>query len=141
MSSPPAAVDRKRTAGFALIEVLVAVAVAAVILTALLRAFVTTWTGINAVREETEAMLIARALVSTAAPRDNTVEANQRGDMGRYSWSIAVQKAPTVAPPVDADADAATAITWTLFRIVVVVRAPSGRSTSLETLRLSRTAP
>lgn len=140
MSSPPAAVDRKSKAGFALIEVLVAVAVAAVILTALLRAFVTTWTGINAVREETEAMLIARSLVSTAAPRDNTVEANQRGDIGRYSWSVAVQKAPTVAPPVT-DADAETAISWTLFRIVVVVRAPSGRSTSLETLRLSRTAP
>jgi Tfp pilus assembly protein PilV len=129
--------ERKNSAGFILIEVLVAVAVAAVLLTALLRAFVTTWAGINTVREEAETMLIARSLVEAVAPRDNTAEVSQQGNMGRYTWAVEVKKAPvTPAPAAGSDPD--NAIPWTLYRIAVVVTAPNGRRTSLETNRLSR---
>ena len=126
---------RQTSRGFVLIEVLVAVAVAAVLLVALLRAFVTTWSGISMVREEAEAMLVARTLISAVTPRDNAAEVSQQGKIGRYNWALEVTKAPVAARPADADANP---FPWTLYRVDVVVTAPNGRRTSLETSRLSR---
>jgi prepilin-type N-terminal cleavage/methylation domain-containing protein len=128
--------------GFVLLEVLVAVAVAGVILVALLRSFVGTWWGINTVREEAEAMLIARSLVNTVAPRNNTTEIAQQGSIGRYRWAVEVKR--TVTPPspglAPADPEAATTNPWMLYRVAVVVTAPNGRRTTLATNRLSRPA-
>ena len=138
--------NRKSNRGFVLLEVLVAVAVAGIILTALLRSFVTTWQGINIVREEAESMLIARSLVSAATPRDNTAEVSQRGSIGRYGWALEVKRAPTPPPPPPSSLTAsdpeseATPNPWTLYRVAVVVTAPNGRRTTLETNRLSRPA-
>jgi prepilin-type N-terminal cleavage/methylation domain-containing protein len=133
-------VRRKANRGFVLIEVLVAVAVAAVLLVALLRAFVTTWFGISTVREEAEAMLIARTLISAVTPRENAGELSQQGSIGRYNWALEVRKAAIapVAGAAVAGADSETPFAWTLYRAGVVVTAPSGRRTSLETSRLSR---
>jgi hypothetical protein len=117
-----------------LIEVLVAVAVAGVILVALLRAFVSTWFGISTVREEAEAMLIARTLISAVTPREKASEIVQQGSIGRYNWALEVKKAPMAAP---AGADE-NPFPWTLYRVGVVVTAPNGRRTSVETSRLSR---
>jgi hypothetical protein len=117
-----------------LIEVLVAVAVAGVILVALLRAFVSTWFGISTVREEAEAMLIARTLISAVTPREKASEIVQQGSIGRYNWALEVKKAPMAAP---AGADDKP-FPWTLYRVGVVVTAPNGRRTSVETSRLSR---
>ena len=125
-----------------LLEVLVAVAVAGVILIALLRSFVTTWWGINTVREEAEAMLIARSLISAVAPRNNTNEVAQQGVIGRYSWTVEVKR--TITPPPQgltaSDPETATANPWTLYRVAVVVTAPHGRRTTIATNRLSRPA-
>jgi prepilin-type N-terminal cleavage/methylation domain-containing protein len=169
-----------RSRGFVLIEVLVTAAVAAVLLTALARAFSSVWGGIGAVREETEAMLVARAVIEASTPRNNLAPLTQEGTSGRYAWSVAIvstglqagqigqqgqrQPDPRSAtaqlqpnrPPTDLDSGQrprnlndperdqqpsdAGEIPWTLFRIAVVVRAPSGRRTSLETVRLSRPA-
>jgi hypothetical protein len=117
-----------------LIEVLVAVAVAGVILVALLRAFVSTWFGISTVREEAEAMLIARSLISAVTPREKASEIVQQGSIGRYNWALEVKRTPMAAP---ATADE-TPFPWTLYRVGVVVTAPNGRRTSVETSRLSR---
>jgi prepilin-type N-terminal cleavage/methylation domain-containing protein len=135
MSWPPAVVRHKANRGFVLIEVLVAVGVAAVLLVALLRAFVSTWFGISTVREEAEAMLIARTLITAVTPRENAGELSQQGSIGRYNWTLEVRKAP-IAPTAGADSE--TPFAWTLYRAGVVVTAPSGRRTSLETSRLSR---
>jgi prepilin-type N-terminal cleavage/methylation domain-containing protein len=128
-------VRRKADRGFVLIEVLVAVGVAAVLLVALLRAFVSTWFGISTVREEAEAMLIARTLIASVTPRENAGELSQQGSIGRYNWVLEVKKAPMVPA---AGGDSETPFAWTLYRAGVVVTAPNGRRTSLETSRLSR---
>lgn len=132
--------ERKSNDGFVLIEVLVAVAVAAVLLTALLRAFVTTWQGVNTVREEAEAMLIARSLIGAVTPRDNTAEVSQQGNIGRYAWAVEVKQTVTAPPPALADTEPGNVVPnpWTLYRVAVVVTAPNGRRTTLATNRLSR---
>jgi hypothetical protein len=117
-----------------LIEVLVAVAVAGVVLVALSRAFLSTWFGISTVREEAEAMLIARTLISTVTPRENASEIVQQGSIGRYNWALEVKRAPVAAPAAATE----NPFPWTLYRVGVVVTAPNGRRTSVETSRLSR---
>ena len=166
----------QRSQGFVLIEVLVTAAVAAVLLAALARAFSSVWGGIGAVREETEAMLVARAVIETSTPRNNLGPMTQEGTSGRYAWTIAIastgvqagapnqqtrpqpdrrnaanqpaanqRRNPDPNPDRDPDPNAKEQeageipeTPWTLFRIAVAVRAPSGRRTTLETLRLSR---
>lgn len=76
--------------GFVLIEVLVTAAVAAVLLAALMRAFSTVWGNIGGVREETEAMLVARAVIEASTPRHNLVPLTQQGTSGRYAWTISI---------------------------------------------------
>jgi prepilin-type N-terminal cleavage/methylation domain-containing protein len=141
MLSPPLAAERLRSAGFALIEVLVAAAVAGVLITVLVRSFVSTWYGINVVREEVDSMLVARAALTALAPRDNLSPGMQNGVTGRYAWTVAISKSPTAQPVQAAASDnenANPAQNWTLYRIAIAVDAPSGRRTILETLRLGR---
>jgi len=76
--------------GFLLVEVLVTAAVAAVLLAVLMRAFSSVWGGIGAVREETEAMLVARAVIEASTPRTNLVPLAQDGMTGRYAWAISI---------------------------------------------------
>jgi hypothetical protein len=73
-----------------LVEVLVTAAVAAVLLAVLTRAFSSVWSGIGAVREETEAMLVARAVIEASTPRTNLVPLAQDGMIGRYAWAITI---------------------------------------------------
>jgi len=127
-------VASKSNRGFVLIEVLVAVAVAGVILVALSRTFISTWFGISTVREEAETMLIARTLISAVTPRENASEIVQKGIIGRYNWALEVKKTPVAAPAAVNE----TPFSWTLYRVGVVVTAPNGRRTSIETSRLSR---
>jgi hypothetical protein len=168
--------------GFMLVEVLVTAAVAAVLLGTLMRAFASVWGGIGAVREDTEAMLVARAVIEASTPRINLVPLTQDGMAGRYAWAISVvstgiqaiiateqqgqqqgqqgqqqqlqqqqqqqfgrtplqnaQQPGTGNQPDAGDQQGANQDQpWTLFRITVAVRAPSGRRTTLETVRLSR---
>ena len=175
----------RHAAGFMLVEVLVTAAVAAVLLGMLMRAFSSVWGGIGAVREDTEAMLVARAVIEASTPRINLVPLTQEGMAGRYAWAISIVSTgiQTISateqtgqqqgqqgqqqgllqqqqqfgrpPPQNAqqpgtdnqpDADgnqqgANQEQPWTLFRITVAVRAPSGRRTTLETVRLSRPPP
>lgn len=154
--------------GFVLVEVLVTAAIAAVLLAALMRAFSSVWGGIGAVREETEAMLVARAVIEASTPRSNLAPLTQEGVSGRYAWSVSVadtglQSAPSgearqqptlLRAPGEREVNAAEQLDgsneeseeesreppWTLFRIAVSVRAPSGRRTDIETFRLSRPA-
>ena len=178
--------ERRHAAGFVLVEVLVTAAVAAVLLAAVMRAYSSLWSGIGAVREETEAMLVARAVIEASTPRTNLVPLTQEGVTGRYAWSIAIADTGIVATPgqqtnpfdqqqqqqqrpgqiapmgqagllapgtqtgsgsqpgdernnPDGQAESGPReLPWTLFRVAVAVRAPSGRRTSLETYRLSR---
>src|SRR3954469_20692339 len=75
----------RATAGFVLIEVLVAVGVAAVLMAVLIRSFSQTWSGVNIVREEAEGTLLARSMMAAALQRDKLVPGSQEGTAGRYA--------------------------------------------------------
>jgi len=148
----------RATRGFVLLEVLVAVGVAAIIMAALLRSFSTTWAGIHAVREEAESMLVARALLSDGAATARIVPGTQSGTIGRYAWSLTAVALPVAPPPQPAQpaqpaqdpqqaqqqaggADQQPQPNpFALYRIDLVITTPSGRSKSLETYRIGPAA-
>lgn len=163
--------ERRGSRGFVLIEVLVAASVAAVLLAQVMRIFASTWSGINSVREDATAMLVARNVIDANAPRNNLAAGTQEGATGRYAWKVTIEQmdlapvsgiAPVLATtPANATsgsniaanggnnsgntnnggangAAADNGVPWNLFRIDVVVRAPGGRRTVIETYRLSR---
>ena len=78
---------RPANAGFVLVEVLVAVGVAAALMAVLIRSFSQTWSGINYVRDEAEATLLARSILADATQRRITLGA-QEGVVGRYAWKL-----------------------------------------------------
>jgi prepilin-type N-terminal cleavage/methylation domain-containing protein len=138
MSSRLTAAERRRAGGFVLIEVLVAVAVASIIMAVLIRGFATTWRGITAVREEAEAMLLARAMINHEPLSRKLTPGVKVGSIGAYTWTVTTAKAPVVAP-VKAQDDEQPVSPWALYRVVIVMSAPSGRSTTLETFQLAQT--
>jgi type II secretory pathway component PulJ len=88
-----------RSAGFVLVEVLVTAAVAAVLLAAVMRAYSAVWSSIGAVREETAAMLVARAVVEASTPRSNLAPLTQEGRSGSYAWKIAITSTGVLVTP------------------------------------------
>jgi prepilin-type N-terminal cleavage/methylation domain-containing protein len=141
MSSHPNAVDAGAERGFALIEVLVAVAVAAVLMGVLVRSFATTWSGITAVRENAEAMLLARSMLEHDAALRRLVPGVKVGTIGRYAWTMTTAQAQSAATAQsEAGNNEQPAPVWTLYRVTVVMNAPSGRSTTLETFQLAQPA-
>ncbi|HVZ52880.1 MAG TPA: type II secretion system protein [Pseudolabrys sp.] len=157
------AADRiaRNARGFVLLEVLVAVGVAAIIMTALLRSFTSTWAGINAVREEAESMLLARALLADGSSTAKIAAGTQNGTVGRYAWSLTAVAVPIAPPPPPQKQaqqppqqqpgdpqppqqangeDQQQPNPFGLYRITLVVTTPSGRSSSLETYRIGPAA-
>ncbi len=156
----------RATRGFVLLEVLVAVGVAAIVMAALLRSFTSTWAGINTVREEAESMLLARALLSDGASTAKIVAGTQNGTIGRYAWALTAVPVPIAAPPPpqqqqqpqqaqqqqpqsssrppqpqEGDGqDQPQPKPFGLYRVDLVITTPSGRSRSLETFRIGPAA-
>ncbi len=152
---------RRGDAGFALIEVLVAVAVASILMAVLIRSFVSTWAGVNIVRDEAEGTLLARSILDEFLLRGIPGAGSQDGTMGRYAWNVTttMQTLTTVAATQPRStgqtnqvnqtnqgnqsgqgAQGAPAPTTTnIFHVVVTMRGPSGRSNRLDAYKIGQT--
>jgi type II secretory pathway pseudopilin PulG len=137
-----------------LIESMVAGAVAVILLVALLRAFSSIWDLNARVREDAESMLVARAVLEAATTRQGLSAKSQEGVVGSYGWGVNISDAPVVLAPeppklpslvkkaVDEDENpddgdsADKQPKFQLYKVQVVVRAPSGRRTFLDTVKL-----
>jgi prepilin-type N-terminal cleavage/methylation domain-containing protein len=140
---------RAGKAGFVLIEVLVAVGVAAVLMAVLMRAFVNTWSGVNIVREEAEGTLMARSMLEETLLRPQMQPGTQEGTLGRYAWTIAttMQTVTAAAPaqPQQKSGDSNTNANSkpsaaTIYHVAVMLRGPSGRSNRLDAFKIGQPA-
>ncbi len=141
---------RRRDAGFALVEVLVAVAVASILMAVLIRSFVSTWAGVNVVRDEAEGTLLARSILDELLLRGALGPGSQDGTMGRYAWNVTttMQTLTTVAATQPRRAeqgsqadqgDSPAPTTANIFHVVVTMRGPSGRSSRLDAYKIGQT--
>lgn len=133
--------DRSRDAGFTLIEVLVALAVAGVVLAAIAGVFGSSVTGQETAGNAAAALAVAEAHMADAEAAAVLQPGHSTGVFaGRYRWRV------VVAPYKDADAGPVDplASTLRLLRIDVTVAWADGNSRrriALDTLRLGPPAP
>jgi hypothetical protein len=150
----------RANAGFVLIEVLVAVGVAAALMAVLIRSFSQTWSGISYVREEAEGSLLARSMMADIQ-RDRLAPGTQEGVAGRYAWKLTTEVVPVpvmagksqkkqqqTQQPASPDGQQQPASSNeqpqqsdnALYHVVLVLVGPSGRSNRLDNFEIGPAA-
>ena len=124
---------RRGTAGFTIIEVLVALAVVAISLAAIGTLIATTVRGTRSIEQHAALVEVARAVEAGLPRRDQLAVGELSGELAGHRWRVDVLPFP--------DDGAGRAVSsWRPQSIVITVRAPSGASLRIETVRLRREA-
>jgi general secretion pathway protein I len=124
----------RRRAGFTLIEVVVALALIAVGLTAIGSLIATTIRGTRALDQHLSLAETARAVEAALPNRDNLPVESASGEMAGHRWRIDVLpfRASFVNPQLPSP--------WMPQTVVITVRAPDGPVLQIHTVRLKRRA-
>ena len=118
------------SAGFTLIEVLVALAVVAASLAAIGNLIATSVRGARAVEQHVALVERARAIMSALPRRDELSIGQAAGESAGHRWQIAVLPYPT--------GQARAASQWVPRTVVATVRSRSGTALQVHTVRLVR---
>ncbi len=136
------------TAGFTLIEVLVAIAVLAVVLGAIGAVVGNTVRTIRSVDRRLPLLETAQSLIASLPARDVLQPGTQSGVSGDFRWRIdavllnrnvpdkAAAALSTAAPAAPAATAAAPKVTWVPLSITVRVQGSEGPPVRLDTVRL-----
>ena len=120
----------KNSVGFTLIEVLVALVVIAVMLTAIGSLMAANVRGRQSIEQHFRLVETAHA-VETALPDRNALgPGTVSGDVAGYTWRI------DVSPFVDDSIDPRLATPWVPQRVLITVQAPTGQVLRINTVRL-----
>jgi len=123
--------NRRTAAGFTLIEVLVALTVVAVSLSAIAALIGVTARGARAVTGHLALTETARGIIAGLPERDQLQPGNFSGESAGYRWRVDVL--PFIADFIDPQAT-----NWTPLTVVVRVQSPTGKILQLNTVRLRR---
>jgi general secretion pathway protein I len=118
-------------AGFTLIEVVVAIAVLALVLGAIGAAVGTTVKGMRSVDQKLPLLETAQSLLATLPERDALRPGVQSGRTGDVRWRA------DIAPLNGAIADAPASDKWLLLLVTVTVQGSDGPPVRLDTIRLA----
>lgn len=120
------------TAGFTLIEVLVALAVVAISLSSIGMLIATTARGTRSIERRLTLLETTRAIVAALPDRDQLALGNFSGGLADHRWRI------DVLPFNATNVDPQQAPKWVPLSVVVTVRSPDGAMLQINTLRLHR---
>jgi prepilin-type N-terminal cleavage/methylation domain-containing protein len=134
------------TCGFSLTEVLVALAVAAMMAAVLTRHVAGTRFNAAQVRERLEVWTISQSMLDglnkTLSPGTSS------GQIGAYQWHreiapiaprvVAQIEAPSAQSALSGRQSAAPSIAWVLYRVTMQIEAPSGRQYAADTIRIAQ---
>ncbi|MGJ4886752.1 PulJ/GspJ family protein [Bradyrhizobium sp. HKCCYLR20261] len=124
----PASPDHNATAGFTLIETLIALAIVAVSLVAIAALTGSSSRGSRKLEQHVALVQAAHNALWLAFPSRLPASGMQSGETVAHTWRAQAQ--PLAAEP--------GASAWTPQKIVLQVRSPSGATMELETIRLFR---
>lgn len=142
-SDPSGRSDAHRRRGFTLVEVLVALIVAIVMTTALVRFFAGVRSEAVRLREEVDAWAVARAVLDAVPSGAELAPGTTVGAAGTFSWRLEASPmaevlAPAATTAEDLGEDDTASPPPVTMRLRVVVTGPRGGSTLLETVRLAQ---
>jgi len=123
---------RSSSAGFTLIEVLVALAVVATSLTAIGALAAVSMRGVQSIDQRLQSRETLRALVTSLPDRHDLDAGTATGVSAGFQWRLDI--APFVATFVDPQAQTP----WQPEAVVITVRSPSGQQLQVSTIRLRR---
>jgi general secretion pathway protein I len=123
---------RARTAGFTIIEVLVAIAVVAISLTAIGALTGITTRGVRSLEQHVALVEAARSVAASLPSRTQLASGEITGDLYGNRWRMGV------SPFFGGCGALATESPWVPELILIRVQSPSGATISLETVRLQR---
>ena len=122
---------REAIAGFTLIEVLVALSVVAILLSAIGSLIAVTTRGIRSVGGHLTLVETTRAIVTGLPDRDQLKPGNLSGEAAGHRWRVDVL-------PFHANFIDPQATTWIPETVVVRVQSPNGPILQVNTVRLRR---
>ena len=125
-------VKSESTAGFTIIEALVALALVTVILAAIAPLMATTHRGVRAVEQHIALVSTARTIENGLPDRDQFAPGSLSGELGGNRWRVDIL--PFAAGAIDGGSPSR----WTPQTVVITVRSPSGATLRLNTVRLRR---
>lgn len=126
--------SRRGTAGFTLIEALVALAVVATALSAIGMVIATTVRGIRAIERRLILIETTRAIVAALPDRDQLAFGSFSGRRAEQDWRI------DVTPFFAANGEDQRLTKWVPQAITVTVRSPEGAVMQVNTVRLYQRA-
>jgi general secretion pathway protein I len=121
------------TAGFTLVEVLVALAIVAIALSSIGALIATTVRGTRSIEQYLNQLGSARAVIAALPDRDQLVLGNFSGELAGHRWRV------DVSPFIDEFASQQPT-PWVPRTVVVTVQSPTGRALYINTVRLQRRA-
>ena len=122
-----------RSAGFTLLEALIAIVILALSLSALLQLYSTGLRGVANIDDHLRARLLAQSVMAEMSYDRRLRPGRLQGRADQFAWTLSVtpfddgQPAPQQPGP------------WTLHRLALTVTWPQGRRIELQTLRLLQT--
>ncbi|MEA2938198.1 MAG: ral secretion pathway protein [Alphaproteobacteria bacterium] len=122
---------RRGDAGFTLIEVLVALAVIAVVLTAIGSLVAASARGTRSIDAHLALVETARAIETGLPSREDLKIGSFSGELAGHRWRVDVQ-------PFAANVDSRTPSQWIPLTVVIRVQSPAGSVLQLDTVRLRR---
>ena len=123
---------RRDSAGFTIIEVLVALAVVAASLAAIGSLIATSIRGTRSVEQHVALVETARAIEAGLPNRDELAPGSLSGEVAGHRWRV------DVSPFAAGGIDSALPASWVPQAVVITVRSPSGAVLQLNTVRLRR---
>lgn len=127
-------------AGFTLLEVLAAVAIAGFVLSAIGSIVAVTLAGVRSTAERVALTAIGRTLLDSLPQGDQLRAGTTTGTAGTARWRIDVTALPE-RDPVRRQETAVVPSGWAPAAIAIVARARSGRSLRLDTIGLIQSGP
>jgi general secretion pathway protein I len=125
----PRSEPQSSTAGFTIIEALVALAVVASSLAAIGALVATSARGVGAIEHHVALVETARAILAALPQRDQLAPGSMSGERAGHRWRVDVAPMAGAAPSE-----------WVPQTVIVSVRSPSGARMTVQTVRLRHEA-
>ena len=131
--SPATPTERRNSAGFTIIEALVALAVVAASLAAIGAVIATSVRGVRSLEQRVALVETTRAVASGLPKRDELAAGGFTGEAMGHRWRVDVTPLSAAAGPT-----AKNKAAWLPQLVTITVRSPSGATLQVDTVRLVR---